>query len=164
MGNRSMNNQLKEVLAHPAIGRPLRKALWIPLRATNILQKALTTLFWKQPYVKKLMFLGDVSSFDKIYNYLRGLKNAVTYLPYQPKFSVIIPMYKVKPAYLKDTLLSVAYQTYDNWEVCIVDDCSGMPELAGIIEEFGKAFQNGGGQSNRSSSFVTGWVKIRVAE
>ena len=135
-----MKNQIKDALAHPAIGRPLRKILWIPLQAVTKLQRAMTYIFWRQPYVKKLMFLGDISSFDKIYNYLRGLTNAVTYLPYQPKISVIIPMYKVKPAYLKDTLLSVAYQTYDNWEVCIVDDCSGMPELAGIIAEFGKAF------------------------
>jgi glycosyltransferase involved in cell wall biosynthesis len=96
--------------------------------------------FWRMPYVKRLMYLGTPDTFERIYVYLRSLKNACTYLPYQPKISVIIPVYKVKPEYFRETLLSIAFQTYDNWEACIVDDCSGMPELTQIVEEFRAAY------------------------
>jgi GT2 family glycosyltransferase len=33
----------------------------------------------------------------------------------------------------------VAVQTYDNWEVCLVDDCSQQPEVTEVIEAFARA-------------------------
>lgn len=137
-----MNSALKSLLEKPAIGRPIRKALWIALRCSEIIYQRISNIFWRQPYVKKILFSGDPSRLEKTYNYLSNLKNACSYLEYQPKISVIIPLYKVKPAYLKETLLSVAYQTYTNWEVCIVDDVSEMPELIAIIDEFLANFPN----------------------
>ena len=136
----SLSPRQRAILATPIVGGPVSWITRAVLSVAGFIDERLSKIFWRMPYVKRRMYLGNPERSREIYAYLTRLKNAVTYLPYQPKISVIIPMYKVKPAYLKDTLLSVAYQTYDNWEVCIVDDCSGMPELARIIEEFSKAF------------------------
>jgi len=135
-----MKSRIKTTLEIPVIARPLRKVLWIALRITQRVQEVASHIFWNQPYVKKLIYAGDVKRYDRTYVYLRGLKNALNYLPYQPKISIIVPVYKVKPEYFKEALLSIAYQVYDNWEVCIVDDCSGMPEIAKLVREFSEKF------------------------
>lgn len=41
--------------------------------------------------------------------------------PYNPKFSVLIPMYKTPVEYFKELLNRFQGQTYGNWELCLAD-------------------------------------------
>ena len=45
---------------------------------------------------------------------------------YNPKFSIIVPVYKTPETYLKQLIRSLQNQTYANWELCISDG-SGTP-------------------------------------
>ena len=40
---------------------------------------------------------------------------------YEPKISVIVPMYNTKEKYLKELIDSLIGQTYSNWELCLAD-------------------------------------------
>ncbi len=40
---------------------------------------------------------------------------------YNPKISVIVPMYNTKEQYLKELIDSLLQQTYSNWELCLAD-------------------------------------------
>lgn len=40
---------------------------------------------------------------------------------YQPKISVIVPMYNTKERYLRELIDSLIKQTYSNWELCLAD-------------------------------------------
>jgi GT2 family glycosyltransferase len=47
----------------------------------------------------------------------------------EPRFSVITPVYETPPGVLAAMLDSVRRQRFDDWELCLVDDCSPDPEL-----------------------------------
>ncbi len=47
----------------------------------------------------------------------------------KPLISVLIPVYNVKPSYLRACIDSVTNGYYDNYEICIADDCSTDPKV-----------------------------------
>lgn len=53
---------------------------------------------------------------------------------YNPKVSIIVPMYNAVST-LKETVESVQFQTYRNWELILVDDCS-KDETKKMAESF----------------------------
>ncbi len=56
--------------------------------------------------------------------------------PYQPKISVIMPVYNPPALFLREALESVAQQFYENWELCVADDASTAPYVREILEAF----------------------------
>ncbi|MEJ5300283.1 MAG: glycosyltransferase [Thermodesulforhabdaceae bacterium] len=61
-------------------------------------------------------------------------------LSYKPLISIVMPVYDPEPSHLMAALESVANQYYENWELCIVDDCSKKPHVKKIIESFASRF------------------------
>ncbi len=57
-------------------------------------------------------------------------------LPLRPLVSVIVPIYRTKPEFLEKALDSVRMQSYENWELCLADDCSRSPEIDGILDRY----------------------------
>ena len=57
---------------------------------------------------------------------------------WRPKISLLIPVHNTPRNFLDKLLASLAAQTYDNWEACIVDSGSGRPETAKILKQWGE--------------------------
>lgn len=147
----SVKKKLKPLLAKPYVGRPLHLILWLALRLSEFFDRGIQLLrkpvlwfhrkassaFYRIPHVRDLIqrdsFDGDASM---LLAYYRQLASLCGQFPLRPKFSVLIPVYKVKPAFLRETLASVAFQCYPDWEICIVDDCSNDPAVTAVLEEF----------------------------
>lgn len=55
---------------------------------------------------------------------------------YQPKISVIIPVYNVTENQLEECIESVLSQTYRNWQMCVVDDCSTMLSTKEVLRKY----------------------------
>jgi O-antigen biosynthesis protein len=51
----------------------------------------------------------------------------------EPRFSVLTPVYDTPADVLEAMLASVRKQTFGDWELCIVDDCSGEPHLREML-------------------------------
>lgn len=51
-----------------------------------------------------------------------------------PLVSIVVPVYNAEQ-FLTDTIESVRAQTYKNWELLLVDDCS-MDDSVAIIKEY----------------------------
>ena len=57
---------------------------------------------------------------------------------YEPMYSFIIPTYNVSRKLLSECLDSVLNQSYNNFEVCIADDCSSLKETIDTLHEYEK--------------------------
>lgn len=55
---------------------------------------------------------------------------------YNPLISVVIPMYKTNPDYLRELLESYSNQTYKNLEVCLADGSEDNSNHIKVVEEF----------------------------
>ena len=54
----------------------------------------------------------------------------------QPLISIITPVYKTPLDVLEATINSVRTQTYENWQLCLVDDFSKTEELRTLCRQF----------------------------
>ena len=59
-------------------------------------------------------------------------------LEYNPKISIIVPVYNAPIKYLEECIESVINQSYSNWELCIADDKSTDPEVKETLEKYKK--------------------------
>lgn len=54
----------------------------------------------------------------------------------KPKISILMPTYDTPSDVLQQAIESVRAQIYDNWELCISDDCSPNPQVKEIVSRF----------------------------
>lgn len=55
---------------------------------------------------------------------------------YKPLISILIPVYNIGKDYLSQCIDSILNQTYDNFEICLVDDCSTKEETKQTLEYY----------------------------
>lgn len=56
-------------------------------------------------------------------------------LSFRPLISVITPVFNPPPDVLRETIGSVLLQTYDNWELILVDAASNLAGIGSVLEE-----------------------------
>jgi glycosyltransferase involved in cell wall biosynthesis len=89
------------------------------------------------------------------------------HLSYRPKISIIVPVYNTDRDMLVSMLNSVVSQTYDNWELCVVDGNSDVPYIRDVLLEYSgkddriklsflKRNYNIAGNSNKALELATG--------
>lgn len=57
-------------------------------------------------------------------------------LKYKPLISILIPVYNIEREYLSECLDSILNQKYENFEVCLADDCSTLEETKETLREY----------------------------
>ena len=67
---------------------------------------------------------------------LRADRETMETFTYKPKISILTPTYQTNIEHLRECILSVQTQIYDNWELCIVDDASPDEAVRKEIKKF----------------------------
>ena len=55
---------------------------------------------------------------------------------YQPKISIVIPLYKTPLHYLDELIQSINAQTYSNWELCLSDGSGEKSLLTYVLKKY----------------------------
>lgn len=63
-------------------------------------------------------------------------KEKIKNFTYQPLISITVPTYNTPGPFLHECIRSVLVQSYENWELVLVDDASPSPEAREIIKEY----------------------------
>ena len=69
---------------------------------------------------------------------IRHLREEARTLVYQPKISIVMPVYNTEETWLRLAIESVKTQIYPKWELCICDDGSTMPHVRRVLESFSR--------------------------
>ena len=79
--------------------------------------------------------LLEISDYNK---WLKENDEDVVYekFKYRPLISILIPVYNISRKYLSECLDSILNQTYSNFEICLVDDCSSNQETIDTLNDY----------------------------
>lgn len=64
------------------------------------------------------------------------MKKNIAFMRYKPKISVIVPVYNVAEKLLVECIESVRTQSYENWELCLVDDNSSKQYIKPLLRNY----------------------------
>lgn len=71
--------------------------------------------------------------------WIKGKENDLSItseLSYNPLISVVVPVYNVRSDMLTECIESVRNQTYNKWELILVDDCSTQEQVRKTLENY----------------------------
>ncbi|NEO28082.1 MAG: glycosyltransferase, partial [Kamptonema sp. SIO4C4] len=67
---------------------------------------------------------------------IEAAKRAIAAWQFRPTFSILLPVYNVKVQWLEAAIQSVQKQIYPDWQLCIADDNSTLPDIKNIIQQY----------------------------
>lgn len=127
----------RKVLNWPGVGPAVGRAVGRLGRASGRAAPALDSVYRRLPSSAGLPFGATVESQRRaLLQYYARLDHDIAAAAYRPRISIVVPTYRPVYRYLHEMLGSIALQTYPDWQLCIVDDASGDPNLTRILAGF----------------------------
>ncbi len=92
-------------------------------------------------WLKKKLTRNEYADYDTWLRIMRVSRQELfaqrkTKFLYAPKFSVVVPLYHTPAKFLKDLVRSMMYQSYANWELCLVNASPEDVHLTSLLENW----------------------------
>ena len=92
-------------------------------------------------WLKKKLTGNEYADYDTWLRIMRVSRQELfeqrkTKFSYAPKFSVVVPLYHTPAKFLKDLVRSMMYQSYANWELCLVNASTEYVHLTSLLENW----------------------------
>ena len=92
-------------------------------------------------WLKKKLTRNEYADYDTWLHIMRVSRQELfaqrkTKFSYAPKFSVVVPLYHTPAKFLKDLVRSMMYQSYANWELCLVNASPEDVHLTSLLENW----------------------------
>lgn len=92
-------------------------------------------------WLKKKLTGNEYADYDTWLRIMRVSRQELfeqrkTKFSYEPKFSVVVPLYHTPAKFLKDLVRSMMYQSYANWELCLVNASPEDRHLTSLLENW----------------------------
>ena len=89
-------------------------------------------------YAKCKMHFASAASYEEWITEIESKENYEDVFSYNPKISILVPVYNVLDKHLVPCIESVLNQVYDNWELCLADDCSTWDSVKTTLKKYEK--------------------------
>jgi O-antigen biosynthesis protein len=129
-----MSQRLWDQVKNTLLGRILRRLL-SPFKFFGDLKKKKIyelTYFTKED----IKYQKQVRKNRLTENKIKSLEKEIESFKFQPKISVVMPVYNVEQKWLEEAIESVFSQVYQNWELCVADDASPSPHIKDVLNLF----------------------------
>ena len=92
-------------------------------------------------WLKKKLTRNEYADYDTWLRIMRVSRQELlaqrkTKFSYAPKFSVVVPLYHTPAKFLKALVRSMMYQSYANWELCLVNASPEDVHLTSLLENW----------------------------
>jgi len=64
------------------------------------------------------------------------IEQEIASFDFQPKISIVVPVYNVEEKWLDACISSLKHQFYDNWELCLADDASPKEYIKPLLKKY----------------------------
>ena len=88
--------------------------------------------------IQKFWYKTENIFADKYHIWIKNNEKAPDYeqFEYNPLISIVIPHYNTPVKFLEECIESVVNQSYQNFEICIADDCSTKEENIELLKKY----------------------------
>jgi GT2 family glycosyltransferase len=67
---------------------------------------------------------------------IERMKRESAQFAFRPRISIVMPIYNPDRSWLDEAVASVRAQYYENWQLCLADDCSSDAEVRAWMQQF----------------------------
>ena len=132
-----LNEQKEALLYSPE--RKIGKVLFMPYRLSERLNKLIWKKLFRRGARESIAASGEYHEWLLRHRAtardLDRMRQEALAFPFQPLISVITPVFNTRGRWLRECVESVLTQTYEKWELILIDDHSSEPEtLEALVE------------------------------
>lgn len=108
----------------------------VPFLKRNGIKKTIKRVLYKLTSIERFNDVPKSIDYEEWITEIEALETYDEEFVYNPKISIVVPVYNVLDKHLVPCIESVLNQIYENWELCLADDNSTMESVRQTLSRY----------------------------